>query len=78
MVPRHTPLDPPQQAAVTHGRRRRPVSAPATPVTSTGWIVEGVLRCPPASCGLYFDFCGTPQDLEKFISEHDCATKGQQ
>jgi hypothetical protein len=38
----------------------------------TGWTVEGVIRC-PGDCGLYFDFCGTPQDLQTFISEHDCA-----
>jgi len=41
-------------------------------VTAAGWTVEGVLRC-PGDCGLYFDFCGTPHDLERFISEHDCA-----
>jgi hypothetical protein len=38
----------------------------------TGWTVEGVALC-PGDCGLYFDFNGTPQDLQKFISEHDCA-----
>ncbi len=38
----------------------------------TGWTVEGVVRC-PGDCGLYFDFCGTPQDLADFIDEHDCA-----
>ena len=37
-----------------------------------GWTVEGVIRCPGA-CGLYFDFCGTPQDLNDFIAAHDCA-----
>jgi len=39
----------------------------------TGWTVEGVVRR-PGECGLYFDFNGTPQDLRKFISEHDCAS----
>jgi hypothetical protein len=37
-----------------------------------GWTVEGVALC-PGECGLYFDFNGTPQDLQKFISEHDRA-----
>jgi len=48
------------------------VSAAGWPVTGTGWHVEGVIRC-PGDCGLYFDFCGTPQDLQEFISKHDCA-----
>lgn len=39
----------------------------------TAWTVEGVIRC-PGPCGLYYDFCGTPQDLDKFISAHDCVT----
>jgi hypothetical protein len=38
----------------------------------TGWTVEGVVLC-PGDCGLYFDFNGTPQDLQEFISKHDCA-----
>ncbi len=48
------------------------MSAAGWPVTGTGWHVEGVIRC-PGDCGLYFDFCGTPQDLQEFISKHDCA-----
>lgn len=36
------------------------------------WTVEGVIRC-PGPCALYFDFCGTPQDLHDFITAHDCA-----
>jgi hypothetical protein len=43
--------------------------APARPAE---WTVEGVALC-PGQCGLYFDFNGTPQDLQEFISEHDCA-----
>ena len=46
-----------------------PGPAPAAPAE---WTVEGVALC-PGDCGLYFDFNGTPQDLRKFISEHDCA-----
>ena len=60
-------------------RRREP--AQVTPAAGlTEWHVEGVIRRPD-DCGLYFDFDGTPQDLLKFISEHDCAKardKGQQ
>jgi hypothetical protein len=43
-------------------------------LTGTGseWTVEGVIWC-PGRCGLYFDFCGTPEDLARFISKHDCA-----
>jgi hypothetical protein len=44
----------------------------APDVIETEWTVEGVALC-PGDCGLYFDFNGTPQDLQKFISEHDCA-----
>ena len=49
-------------------------------MTGAGWNVEGVVRC-PGRCGLYFDFCGTPQDLQEFISEHHCpatASEGNQ
>ena len=38
----------------------------------TAWTVEGIVKC-PGDCGLYFDFNGTPQDLQDFISKHDCA-----
>ena len=41
---------------------------------AAGWTVEGVLLC-PGDCGLYLDFCGTPQDLQDFIAAHDCAKK---
>ena len=41
-------------------------------VAEAGWTVEGVALC-PGECGLYFDFNGTPHDLQTFISEHDCA-----
>ena len=41
------------------------MSAPAE------WTVEGVLLCP--ACNLYLDFLGTPQDLQEFITAHDCA-----
>jgi hypothetical protein len=41
-------------------------------VAEAEWTVEGVVLC-PGECGLYFDFNGTPHDLQKFISEHDCA-----
>lgn len=36
------------------------------------WIIDGVVLC-PAACGLYLDFHGTPDELQKFISAHDCA-----
>ena len=38
---------------------------------AAGWTVEGVLGC-PGDCDLYFDFCGTPQELQEFIARHDC------
>jgi len=33
--------------------------------------IEGVIWCP--GCKTYFDFCGTPEDLQQFISAHRCA-----
>ena len=41
------------------------------------WIIEGVARC-PADCGLYLDFNGTPAELQRFISAHDCAKTAAQ
>ena len=35
----------------------------------TGWILEGVLQCP--RCTLYIDYCGTPEDLQKAIDQHE-------
>jgi len=49
-----------------------PGTPPPHPGAEAAWTVEGVVRC-PGDCGLYLDFCGTPHDLHKFISEHDCA-----
>ena len=45
---------------------------PSGPGKPPMWVVEGVVCC-PGDCGLYFDFNGTPQDLQKFTDEHDCA-----
>jgi hypothetical protein len=44
-------------------------------MTPGGWTVEGVLLCP--RCTLYLDFCGTPQELQEFIDQHECTTEGQ-
>jgi hypothetical protein len=49
-----------------------PWAAGPAPAAPAGWTVEGVVLC-PGECGLYFDFNGTPQDLQEFISKHDCA-----
>ena len=37
----------------------------------TGWVIEGVIRC-PGRCGLYFGFCGTVPELERFTAAHEC------
>ena len=50
-------------------------SGPHSYVAAPDWIVEGVALCP--DCGLYLDFCGTPQELQKLIDTHECTAKGQ-